>query len=407
MQAYGYQQQQQQQNALQAYLQQNAQAIMAGDQNALAGLAQFDPQTAMSIAGDQQTMKLRSKADRRAGVESQASLADQAERLKLAQAEAKAQMDEHAVTMSAAQRAEAADKIEAIAADATQIDSAEEWDAHFKSLGPEFKELIGKFGEKKFYEAKALGTLESLRGQGGADTAEIQNLKFRADQAGLKEGTPEYQNFMANGGVPKGMSLRVGADNSVEFSDGPLGSGPGGMMPKAPPGVANVPQPDGTITQAPIAGGTQTQMPAELAARVGLAKDSLDRLPGLIDQAKAGDLTGAWDYLMGVAGRGKQGEAKRDTAAASEAITRLLTGAGMNNTEIAREKDMYKIQAWDNADTVANKLEQLQRRLTVLTEQAERGRGEGVAVDPNTGLGIAPPPGVSDDDMFKKYGVPF
>jgi hypothetical protein len=169
MQAYGYQQQQQQQNALQAYLQQNAQAIMAGDQNALAGLAQFDPQTAMSIAGDQQTMKLRSKADRRAGVESQASLADQAERLKLAQAQAKAEMDEHAVKMSAAQRAEAADKIEAIAADATQIDSAKEWDDHFKNLGPEFEELVGKFGDKKFYEAKALGTLESLKAQAPAD----------------------------------------------------------------------------------------------------------------------------------------------------------------------------------------------------------------------------------------------
>jgi hypothetical protein len=208
MQAYSYQQKQQQQNALQAYLQQNAQAIMAGDQNALSGLVPLvGPEAAMNISGELQRQKFAGKADRRAGMESQTNITDTKERLKLAQAQAKAEMDLTAVKMSAAQRAEAADKIEAIAADATQIDSAKEWDDHFGSMGPEFKELVGKFGEKKFYEAKALGTLESLRGQAPEKTTAMQTLEERADAAGLAQGSPERKDFMLNGGIQRTQNV--------------------------------------------------------------------------------------------------------------------------------------------------------------------------------------------------------
>lgn len=46
-----------------------------------------------------------------------------------------------------------------------------------------------------------------------------QNLMWRAEQAGLQPGTPEYQQFMVSGGSG-GTSLSVGPDGSVSFVQG-------------------------------------------------------------------------------------------------------------------------------------------------------------------------------------------
>jgi len=54
----------------------------------------------------------------------------------------------------------------------------------------------------------------------GGDTTAFQTLKARASAAGLTEGTPEYQQFMIQGGANKGMSLSVGADGSVVMTQG-------------------------------------------------------------------------------------------------------------------------------------------------------------------------------------------
>ena len=56
--------------------------------------------------------------------------------------------------------------------------------------------------------------------QGGGEPAAIQTLRIRAEEAGLKPGTPEYQKFMAEGGVKKGMGVRVRPDGTVEFVQG-------------------------------------------------------------------------------------------------------------------------------------------------------------------------------------------
>jgi hypothetical protein len=55
---------------------------------------------------------------------------------------------------------------------------------------------------------------------GGGDTTAFLTLKARAAAAGLKEGTPEYQQFMMQGGAKTGMSLSVGADGSVVMTQG-------------------------------------------------------------------------------------------------------------------------------------------------------------------------------------------
>ena len=47
----------------------------------------------------------------------------------------------------------------------------------------------------------------------------VQKLIFQAKEAGLQPGTPEYREFMARGGKSKGLSMRMNADGTFEFSE--------------------------------------------------------------------------------------------------------------------------------------------------------------------------------------------
>lgn len=53
-----------------------------------------------------------------------------------------------------------------------------------------------------------------------------RNLSWRAEQAGLTAGTPEYAEFMRSGGQSTGMALSVGPDGTVQFSQGGVGGKP-------------------------------------------------------------------------------------------------------------------------------------------------------------------------------------
>lgn len=211
--------------------------------------------------------------------------------------------------------------------------------------------------------------------------ASIREYLFAQEQG----ETRSYAQWKADMSRAGATSVNVGGDN----------------MPKPPSGFVQVENPDGTMGFAPIAGGPGTQISAEIAGRIALADDAIKQLPDLIAQAENGDLTGPVDWLRGRAGYGAPGEARRENMAGAEAITRMLTGAGMNLAEAEREKDLYIIGIRDTAETAASKLRQLQRRLEGLVETAKRGR-EGVSVDPKTGMGIsgqeAPsaPPGTID-----------
>ena len=196
----------------------------------------------------------------------------------------------------------------------------------------------------------------------------VQEYQFAQEQGDTRTYS-EWKQDMSKAGA---TSVTVGGDN----------------MPKAPSGFVQVQNEDGTMGFAPIEGGPGTQISAEIAGRIALADDAIKQLPALIAQAENGDLTGPVDWLRGWAGYGAQGEARRENMAGSEAITRMLTGAGMNLAEAEREKDLYIIGIRDTAETAASKLRQLQRRLEGLVEVARRGR-EGVTVDPKTGLGVS------------------
>jgi len=56
--------------------------------------------------------------------------------------------------------------------------------------------------------------------------AAVKALEHRALLGGLKPGTPEYQQFMIDGGAKSGLALNVGTDGSVSFSTGSASAKP-------------------------------------------------------------------------------------------------------------------------------------------------------------------------------------
>jgi hypothetical protein len=388
------------QNALRQY----AGAAMQGDQNALAMIAQYDPMLAFQLSSG---IKQDARADkslalqergfeadeahrnRSFGLQERGFEADQAyrqEQLAMARAEGARAIETHKATMTAADRengiAELNTGIAALESamqqgpEAVQIVMAEWGDSFPEGLRGMPPDQLVEFGR---------GMLDALAGP-TEEPASMQTLRLQAEAAGLEPGTPAYEQFMAHGGIPRTMQLTTSPDGGVSFTEGPMNAG--GVSQKPPTGYATVPQPDGTSALAPIEGGPATQMPAELAARIAVADDGLKVLPDLIRKAENGDLTGVFDWAWGVIGKGEQGKARRDIKGASEAITRLLTGAGMNNTEIANEGWMYTPQLLDDAATVKHKLERLQDRLKSARDQASLGRSGAVGINPETGLGV-------------------
>lgn len=81
-------------------------------------------------------------------------------------------------------------------------------------------------GQSRFAgDGTQIATIPASADDGLTDTQ--RNLAWRAAQAGLMEGTPEYAEFMRSGGQGGGMALTVGPDGTVQFSQG----GAGGKAP--------------------------------------------------------------------------------------------------------------------------------------------------------------------------------
>jgi len=126
----------------------------------------------------------------------------------------------------------------------------------------------------------------------------------------------------------------------------------------------------------PIEGGPGTQMPAELAARVGMADSFLEQAPTIRDKIAAGKTTGVWDRAKaGFDSSSEQAEVMRQMKSGTDALQRMLTGAGMPASEAAAYADRYLPTYTDNAESAARKLDQLVMELQRIKDMAMRGRG--------------------------------
>jgi hypothetical protein len=136
-----------------------------------------------------------------------------------------------------------------------------------------------------------------------------------------------------------------------------------------------------------IPGGPGEKIPAEVAARLGLAKSFLGQLPDIRKRVQAGELTGPIDGLLGQFNIGGAGELRRQISSGSESLLRNLTGAGMNIDEAKRYVSRYEPQMNDSVPTVLSKLAQLERELRSVNDVVSKGRG-GSVLEPQRGAAI-------------------
>jgi hypothetical protein len=126
----------------------------------------------------------------------------------------------------------------------------------------------------------------------------------------------------------------------------------------------------------PIPGGPAEEIPAELAARIGLADNFLRQYDDIRKGVASGSVTGPYDRLN--AGRNQSSEQAaimRQVQSGVDALKRMLTGAGMNIAEADEYAQRYLPTFTDNADSAAAKLDQLKAELESTRSMALRGRG--------------------------------
>lgn len=189
-----------QQNALRQAMQQYGAAAMQGDQNALAQIAQFDPQLGMQLMKGQQDMKLADRQDNRAerGFDLDTRRAEHGmsidtQRLELAREEGRRSASEHGMRMQAFEREQAL-------AEATQGGQAasvayqggeEQWNRFLQAPGiPD--DLKGvSYEEAPYMIALLTGVTEGLTGGGEQFTLGEGQTRFDASGNPIASGQPK------------------------------------------------------------------------------------------------------------------------------------------------------------------------------------------------------------------------
>ena len=193
---------QRRQNALAGFMRDNGAALMQGDPNALAGYAQFDPQGAMSIMDRQQERQWR--ADERDYQRQRDAAADRRQDRQFAMQDARyAKQDDradqewawkvqqHAETLSAAEREQQAAQVESAVKMGLAAQTPEQWDQIVTQAGA--PDLVGQFDNRQAITQRYMTVAEILKGQQPATPLSPQG-KFTADQrAGLIPADAVYE----------------------------------------------------------------------------------------------------------------------------------------------------------------------------------------------------------------------
>lgn len=172
------------------------------------------------------------------------------------------------------------------------------------------------------------------------------------------------------------------------------GGANGGKGGKAPSGYRWTDETESSLE--PIPGGPGEEIPGELAARLGMSKSFLEKAPDLRRKLANGDVTGWWDQRFALNGIGDRGQIYQELQSGTDALMRLLTGAGMNESEARAYSERYLPTGRDTADEAVSKLDRLTRELQATAEEAGKGRG-GFNVQSGAG-------GSEIDALVNKYG---
>ena len=250
--------------------------------------------------------------------------------------------------------------------------------------------MADRVEQRKFQQSQA------TQAQSNADRS------FSASQSNAARSHALQERQLNEGKLPAGFERNPGGGLR------PLPGGPADPAYKrtvtdrqnAPPGYkwADPSNPEMGLTAIP--GGPGERVPAEVAARLGLAKSFLGQLydytdetgtkqTGLRDRIAKGEMTGLIDGVQGAAGIGEPGSIARKISSGAEALLRNLTGAGMNIDEAKKYVARYEPQWNDSAKTLLDKVDQLARELRSVNDVVSQGRGGSVLDRPSA---TKPPP---------------
>ena len=337
-------------NDMRAMIKQNGAGIMAGDQGALNALAGFDPQAALGVQsaqlGQDQT-RLNMDATQ--------------QRMDMLSREEQRAVQAHASQMSAQERAAEAARIEQAVAAGLQVQTPEQWDAMMAQSSPD---LVGQFDNREAIAGRFMSIAESIKRmdeqnapEGTDMPAAIQALEYRAAQAGLTKGTPEYQQFMLNNGSQSaGTRMTVSPDGTVNFSQGGTGQGGNGKDL-----TVDAAKNTGFLIRAQESNAILDELEAE---GTSLSAKALNSAPlGL------GNYFQSPDYQ-------KYDQARRDLI---NAILRRESGAVIADSEFANAERQYFPQPGDSPEVIAQK----RRNRENAVQGMEVGAADGVnRIDP-------------------------
>lgn len=350
------------QNALRQAQRQYGAAAMEGDQNALRMLAQHDPEYALGLRSTQQQMDLRGKADTRDAEAHKSGLQLDQARLDQIREQSRMAAADHSLKMDEATRARELEETNRVGS-AMSIAWKKGPEEFARFMGSEAMkdappELRGLTYEDAPYGIAMLGgateglqapdpiqlganerlidptTRETLVGpaQGGDMTAATRSLRERALAGGLVEGTPEFQDFMRNGGVQRTQQVPTEGERKA--------AGYLGRMEAAEE----------------IIGGLAGQG----NDRIGLGERALNAIPFMPESFA---LSAGSEQLL---------QAQRDWVRAK---LRLESGAVIGDEEMREEIKTYFPQPGDSPEVVAQKAKSRQQAMEQVRTVSGRAVG--------------------------------
>ena len=243
---------------------------------------------------------------------------------------------------------------------------------------------------RQWLEQKIAAMPDSKRKQNAAIRLQLGDIKGAADELTAEEAAPA---------APTTRTVRVGdADVTYQWVNGrweKMGEGPA-FKPETPQPPSSVKEYEYAKSQGyegtyeefikmATAAKAGVALPAEMGARIGLGDEFLNEdLPGIKKDVEAGTATGAYDYVMGWAGRGRQGEIRRRLLTGVDALRRNLTGAGMGQQETEEYVGRYLPSITDDAETLASKIDGLERDLRAVKDGAVSGKTGAMVKDSQT-----------------------
>lgn len=227
--------------------------IASGNQQSLNALARLDPMASLGVQEAQQGMAIRQ------------------EQLSMARASAARAAESHAMQMSEAERARQMRVIGeglATALPAAQAGDLDRVNQIFRTGG---LPPANSIEEAMVVLAQADGVFETfqrlsqMQPQAPSIPSGAQTLQYRAEQAGLVPGTPEYQQFMLSGGS-QGQQIQFTGPDGTTFS-----MGPGGQTQQLTGPEADLPAP---ITEPVRGAGSAFGLPSVFQGAVNTIADT-------------------------------------------------------------------------------------------------------------------------------------